>query len=69
MKVNYRTLAIAKQLNNGNAGVKVYLHDINLDDYEDDDKILAYHSARHLRIHPKIGIPLLWEALHQQYEF
>lgn len=69
IKVTYKTLAIAKQLNNGNGGIKVYLKDINIDDYEGDEHYLAYVSVKYMRINPSIGIPLLWEALHQQYDF
>lgn len=70
VKVNHRTLAIVKQLNNGNGNnVRVCLQDIDLEDYEGDEKYLAYVSTKYMKIDPSIGIPLLREALHKQYDF
>ena len=68
--VTTRTIRIAQGLNNGNNGEKVHLYDINLADYSDDndDRALAYYSAKCLRLDPKIGIPLLYRALKEQYD-
>ncbi len=52
-----------------NNGRKIFLKDINLDDYSGDERTLAYYSAKHLHLLPEVGIPLLWAALHQQYDF
>jgi len=52
-----------------NNGRKIYLKDIDLDDYSGDDQVLAYYSSKYLHLLPEVGIPLLWNALHQQYEF
>ena len=70
IKVNLRTIFLAKQMYDyENNGRKIYLKDINLDDYSGDDQVLAYYSSKYLHLLPEVGIPLLWNALHQQYDF
>ncbi len=71
IKVNLRTIFLAKQLYDyEDKGNKIFLKDIDLDSYSDgNERTLAYYSAKHLHLLPEVGIPLLWDALHQQYDF
>ncbi len=70
IKVNLRTIFLAKQLYDyENNGRKIYLKDIDLNNFSGDELLLAFYSAKYLHLLPKIGIPLLWDALHQQYDF
>jgi len=71
IKLTHGTIYIVKQMDayKNNSKQKVYLKDINIDDYVGDERQLAYYGVRLLHMHPDEAIPLLWKALSQQYKF